>query len=84
MWACCSYVQSLYLGGLGDCMTLLQLTPLEAARWVHHRLYADRLRGKKSLLAIPFYEPSVEDLEFKLISGLNSSNSKRPLSELVS
>lgn len=63
---------------------ILQLTPLEAARWAHHLLWCDRLRGNsKSCLGMPYHEPSIQDLKDEFIAGLNGDNRKRLLSELV-
>jgi len=65
-------------------MIYLQLTPLEAARWAHHKLYCDRLRGPpKSCLGVPYSETSILDLEEMLLKNLYSGNQKRLLSEVV-
>ena len=65
-------------------MTRLQLTPLEAARWIFHKSYCDRLRGNsRSCSGVPYDTPSVFNLKADLMASLNSDNNKRPLSELV-
>lgn len=65
-------------------MTRLQLTPLEAARWIFHKSHCDRLHGNhRSCSGVPYDTPSISNLRADLIADLNSSNNKRPLSELV-